>query len=366
MKSPFVQPRFEGARFAEHTLPLEVAKDLGAYETLVVEMAKHLYLQDHPERQRVLRGFGSDFHLHLEKVDDGCARPLLSLVAAGALALGVGTNTYFERARDVITDCIAAPDGQLPPSFPRELLVHFNQIGRSLRPDERMELTGPEGTRAVLSPERRKKLVLAADKVYERELELTGAIGEADWEKSTFRLRMGDGSFAVIPMPQSFHSEARKYGGQSRHQVTVKVIATFNSWDQLQKVVSTETLEVQPNYQLASRLDDLRALEDGWLDGKGKAPDQKKIDYIATRMIGRYPESLPLPAIVPTSDGNLLFEWDAQGEPSVDVRLTDMKGEFHAFGREQVDIEREFDFTVEGDWNAFLEFLSLNIVSRPA
>jgi S-methylmethionine-dependent homocysteine/selenocysteine methylase len=71
MKTEFIQPRFDGARFAEHTLPLEVAKDLAAYETLVVELAKHLYLQDHPGRQRVPKGFDADFHLHLEKVDDG-------------------------------------------------------------------------------------------------------------------------------------------------------------------------------------------------------------------------------------------------------------------------------------------------------
>jgi len=366
MKSPFVQPRFEGPRFAEHTLPLEVAKDLAAYETLVVELAKHLYLHDHPERQRVLKGFGSDFHLHLERVDDGCAKPLLSLVAASTLALGAGTNIYFERARDLITECIAAPDGRLPSNFPRDLLVHFNQIGRSLRPDERMEMTGPGGTRAVLNPERRKKLVLAADKVYERELELNGAIGEADWEKSSFRIRMADGSSAVIPMPQSFHSQASKYGGKSRHQVTVKGIGAYNSWDLLQKVVSTESLEVQPDYQLASRLDELRALENGWLDGKGIAPDQRKLDFIAARMIGRYPENVTLPDIIPTPEGNILFEWDAVGEPSLDVRLTDLKGEFHSFRPNQGDMEREFNFSAEEEWNAFFEFLSPNIVSRPA
>jgi len=228
MKTEFVQPRFEGARFDEHTLPLDVAKDLAAYETLVVELAKHLYLQHHPERQRVLKGFAADFHLHLERVDDGCARPLLSVVAAGAPALGAGANAYFERARDLISACIAAQDGQLPAEFPRELLVHFNQVGRSLRADERMELSVAGGATAVLSPERRKNLVLAADKVYEREIELSGTIGEADWEKSTFRLRLADASFAVIPMPESFHVQARKFGGRNRYQVTVKWICTYD------------------------------------------------------------------------------------------------------------------------------------------
>ena len=100
MKSEFLQPRFEGPRFSEHTLPLEVARDLAAYETLVVELAKHLYIHEHPERQRVPKGFAADFHLHLKRVDDGSARPLLSIVTAGALAMGAGDNIYFERARE--------------------------------------------------------------------------------------------------------------------------------------------------------------------------------------------------------------------------------------------------------------------------
>jgi hypothetical protein len=83
-------------------------------------------------------------------------------------------------------------------------------------------------------------------------------------------------------------------------------------------------------------------------------------------MIGRYPEALPLPAIIPTPEGNLLFEWNAVGEPSVDVRLSDWKGEFHAFRPDEGDIERDFNFSIEADWNAFFEFLSLNLVTRPA
>lgn len=82
MKSEFLHPRFDDARFAEHTLPLEVARDLAAYETLVVALAKYLYSQEHSER-----------------VDDGSAKPRLSIVTADAVALGAGANLYFERAR---------------------------------------------------------------------------------------------------------------------------------------------------------------------------------------------------------------------------------------------------------------------------
>lgn len=366
MKSDFFQPRFDGARFAEHTLPLEVAKELAAYEILVVELAKHLYIQEHPDRQRIPKGFAADFHLHLAQVDDGSTKPLLSVVMAGALALGVGANIYFERARDLITECVAAPDGQLPPAFPRALLVHFNQVGRSLREDERMELPNAAGQAAVLTPERRKHLVLAADKVYERGVELSGTIGEADWEKSTFRLRLADGSYAVIPMPASFHSQAREFGGRNRYQVTVKGIATFDSWDKLQKVISVESLEIQPDYQLSARFEALLALANGWLDGKGIAPDKTKLAEVAEKMVGHYPEQLPLPAIAPTPEGNLLLEWDAPGDPSVDLHLDSMRAAFHAFQPDQTEIEHEILLTTEALWGQFFSFLNERLQPRPA
>lgn len=97
MKIEFLQPKFDGARFNERTLPLEVVRDLAAYEELVTGLAKRLFLSEHPERQRVPKGFGADFQLHFERVDEGSARPLLSLVTTGVLALGIGEQPYFER-----------------------------------------------------------------------------------------------------------------------------------------------------------------------------------------------------------------------------------------------------------------------------
>ena len=365
MKSEFLQPQFDGARFTEHTLPLDVAKDLAAYETLIVELAKRLYLNDHPERQRVPKGFGADFHLHLDRIEDGSSRPVLSIVTAGALALGGCFTHYFENAREVITECVAAPQGQLPAAFPAELLGYFNQVGRSLQQGESMSLPSSNGPNATLTPERRKLLVLAADQVYEREIELTGTIEEVDWERATFRMRLTDGSKATVPMPDSFQAAARRCGGRPRHQVTVRGVGTYDSWDKLQKVLSVESpLEVQEDFQIAARFDEIRSLQDGWFDNQGQALDVAKLDRIADSLIGHYPEKLPLPAIIPTPEGNLLLEWDTPGNPSVDISLSDMKAYFHAFRPGQDDVEREFDLVVGPEWSSFLSFLTHSIGQR--
>ena len=366
MKTEFIQPRFDGARFAEHTLPVEVARDLAAYETLIVELAKHLYLQEHEDRERVPKRFASDFHLHIARIDPGSAKPMLALVVAGSLALVGGTSTYFERARDLVSECIAAANGPLPIAFPKELLFHFNQLGRSLREGESMQLPRVAMADAVLTPESRKKLVLAFDRFYEREVDLLGAIEEVDWSKSSFRLRLADGSQTTVPMPENFQGKAREYGGRKRHLVVGRGVAAFDSWDRLQKVVGVESLEIQPNFTLASRFDELAELKVGWHDGAGLVPPPNALAQIAEKFVAHFPERTPLPTVVPTQDGNLLVEWDAIGEPTVDIDLSSFTASFHAFGGDASDIEKDFSLNSENQWTDFFAFLSQNIKSRSA
>ena len=341
MKQEFLHPRFTGARFDEHTLPLDIARDLAAYETMVVELAKHLYLVDRPSRKRVPKGFESGFHLHLERVDDGSACPLLSLVAAGTLALTGGTNNYFERARDLIAECIAAVDGTLPADFPKTLLSHFNQVGRSLQADEAMELSLPTGDKAILTPTRRQHLVLAAESFYEDEIELSGTVEEANWkkEKETFRLRLTATNTRDVPMPGFFRQQAGEYGGRDRIQVTIRGIGAFDAHG-LQKVLKVRSVDVQPDYQIAVQLDQIGSLTAGWHDGEGVVFEPTKLAMIYDGVVGVYPETLPLPTIVPTPEGNLLFEWKAKSDPSLDVYLENLTADFHAFDEGGGDIER--------------------------
>ncbi|MDR3087257.1 MAG: hypothetical protein LBU45_04825 [Azoarcus sp.] len=367
MEKEFVLPEFTGSRFNEHTLPVDVARDLAAYEALLIDLAKHLYFQDFPGRQRIPKGF-SDFNLGIERIEEGSAVPVLALIATmGTVSLpGIDPNPYFGKARDLIAECIATPnDMALPEAFPKKLLSHFNQIGRSLREGEALELKRNDATKAVLNPERRKRLVLAVSQVYEREVDLCGSIGAADWKKSTFRLEQEDGSAVIVPMPESFHEKAGESGGRKRDYVFVKGVATYDSWERLQRVISTDSLEVIRNYPIVTRFDELAALEDGWYDGEGLAPDKENLATIAEYLTGAYPEDLPLPAIVPTPEGDLLLEWRTQGYPTVDLQLkTPLSASFHAFDPNNDDVEQDFSLKTGQDWAQFLAFLREHIRSE--
>ena len=366
MKIDFSQPKFTGARFDDHTLPVDVARDLAAYERLIVELAKHLYLQEHPERQRVPKGFEAGFRLDIERIDEGSTKPMLALVMAGAFALQGGERDYFERARDLVAECIAAPVTALPEAFPKELLGYFNQFGRSLRADEALELPLQSGNPARLTQDKRKQLVLAADQVYERGISLNGYIEEVDFAKSSFRLKLVDNSPAVvIPMPDSFHNTARTYGGRERHQISVVGVGTYDSYERLQKVISIESLEVTKNYVISARLDEISQLQNGWFEGSGMAPNPDSLSRFSEKLIADYPEKLSIPLIISKQDGNILFEWKAEGDPSLDIDLTNLAASYHAFGANDEDVERDFQLDAAG-WQSLFAFLNENIKVQQA
>lgn len=52
-----------------------------------------------------------------------------------------------------------------------------------------------------------------------------------------------------------------------------------------------------------ARLDDLRALSDGWLDGTGVAPPHAGLDWLASAFDRHFPDDLPLPHLYPTPEG---------------------------------------------------------------
>jgi hypothetical protein len=354
MKTEFLQPKFEGARFEEHTLPLEVTRDLASYEALVIELAKHLFLKENPKRKRVPKGFEDEFHLHLERVDHGSTIPVL--VAVSSEGQPRFFESFFDDARRLIAMCIAAPKDKLPTNFPRELLTYFNQIGRSLQPTETLTL----GDGARLTQEKRKDLVLAVSSSYEREVTLVGTIVEVDFERYSFRMRFNDGSQASIPMPSNFHDKARRYVGRTRSVVTVKGIGSYDSWDRLQKFVAVESLEVQDQYELNSQFERILALEDGWFDGNGVAPEKDLVFFVVSKFLEHYPDALDIPLVVATPQGGLLFEW-AVNSASVDFVFPEMDAQFHAFAPTGEDIEQDFELNSDEQWNNFFAFLSKSI-----
>ena len=59
---------------------------------------------------------------------------------------------------------------------------------------------------------------------------------------------------------------------------------------------------------IASRLEELKKIKDGWLDGAGQAPSHEGLDWLAGVLKDRYPDYLPRPYAYPVPDGGVQLE----------------------------------------------------------
>ena len=63
--------RFEGPRFDDHGLDLDVLPELMAYKALLVETAKSLWRAQHPDRERLPRGFEASLSIKFYGLTEG-------------------------------------------------------------------------------------------------------------------------------------------------------------------------------------------------------------------------------------------------------------------------------------------------------
>jgi hypothetical protein len=313
LKTLFLKPRYVGSRFDEHTIPVEIAKDLAAYEQLIGELAKYLYKQDNPKRVRVPRGFDQKFNLHFEgMVGEGSAIPMLACVVAGTLSLSAGDQVYFEHARDLVAEVIAceAAGQPIPQAFPRPMFSYFNGFGRSLREGESMEMPRNSSTTpAVLNSTVRKALALHGTRTYTKDLELVGNVEEIDYVAKTFRYRTRMGEQLILKYLAEHEEKVREAGGKGRMWIEVKGQGVFGADDSQKEPASITHLELLPNQELVDRLTQLDALQPGWFDGEGVVPDSSLVSWLAENLSDSYPEDIAFPHVAALPEGGVYFEW---------------------------------------------------------
>lgn len=333
---PFLCPRLTGARFLDHAIPLEFLKDLAVLEEMVVEVAKWQFLQEHPDRRRSRRGFAEDIGLALTGVDGGSAVPEISLAVPPG-ALFPPDQVYLEKARDAIVHAIAAAEQNKPITdfLPEKTLAYFDRLGRSLRDGEAIEFTTPtQETPARLTRETRRKLVLASTTVRELTEETTvrGAVPEADQDDMTFEVLLSDGHKVRAPMAmQHLDTILEAFTGyKSGSRVLLQGVGKFSRLERLLGFESVEHISILDPRDVPSRLDEFRRLRNGWLDGKGRAPTDDGLDWLAHAFEQHFPDDLPLPFLYPTAEGGIQAEWSLDPyEVTLEIDLDRHHGEWH-------------------------------------
>lgn len=371
----FLEPRFIGKRFENHSLPLDILRDLASLESFFCKTVTHLYFKEHPDRQRLPRNFFDGISIKLVSIEEGSAIPKLVLFFSCA-TVGLfppATQSYFEKARDSLINAIeAAHDNKAVTGIlPENLLGYFEQIGRGLLDDESIEFKGPgSGKVAVLNRETRKRLILASSKTqsYTEEIErLIGAIPEADQDKNTFTIHTSDGEKVQAPMEpinrEIVINAFNKF--TDGEKVRIKGIGQFNRAGKLLKLDSIEEIQLLEELDIELRLSELLSLKDGWMDGKGKAIEATGAEWLLQGFRENYEATLPLPRLFPTLEGGVQAEWSlGVQEITVEFDLIKKTGFYQYLNSATLEeLDEELDFSVLGTWQKLNEFLMKAMVN---
>ncbi len=319
---PFQSLRYDGARFARHSLPVDVLPDLLAYRDLLIEVAKELFRHAH-DRKRVPKGFDEHLRLDLVNIKEGCAIAQLENRAVVVHEGDDETSVYFDQARDLISACVeaAAAGRELPPTFPERLLPYFNGIGRNLQPDEVIEMGyGRDPSPARYSGEVRSRLVLHVTKQIEQAVDLVGLVTEfyGTGYVPLFTLQVPGKPSVQAPYHDAIQEvlfDAYRHR-EEQWQVRVTGVGVYNQHGLLQKILSTthvELAEAPEILTMRSRLSAMAQLPVGWFEPQSPAPSSSVVALATTFLVRLFDaHDVPAPQVYPRPGGGIQAEWDSE------------------------------------------------------
>ncbi|MRG96227.1 hypothetical protein [Polyangium spumosum] len=327
---PFVRPVFRGARFEGHALPVEVLGELVAYRDLVVELARHLFLTSTPGRARVPRGFFESFQIAITGIGEGSTIPEVDRIRPPrdqTPPVLPETPDYFDEARDLVELVIACASRRepVPPAFPFTLMPRLQRMGRSLRPDESIELrapgkpSGPRLDRTI-----RRRLMLQEETSIEDDFDVIGEIVGGHKDRRLLFVRLDDGHEIEITREPGDVQKLLTFSGR---RVRVVGEGLFNREERLERVLRVEDLDVvgvehadaeDPPAERPSpiddQIDDLRALPPDWYEQGTPALDPEGLERLR-RFLHKVVEgvAVPRPYLYPTPEGGARAEWSLGG-----------------------------------------------------
>lgn len=359
-KIELYSPCYDGSRFDEHRFPLDLVADLLMLKNMTIEMAKAIYLERNPGRQRIPRNFTTGISIELESIEEGSTIPKLVLITAMSGLFPQSNTGFFTAAPERIKNAIQAAhlNQDFTNILPNQVLNCFNQLGSNLKDDERIIFGDKASSTVVLDKESRKRLVLAASKAkeYSGPYEIRGIITALDKERKTFEIQLINGSkIKGDYIPE--HLEVLQTAlveMENRRKVFIKGVGTFNAQDKLMKIDRLEdSLSLDP-LDVPARLEELTQLVQGWLDGEqGEPIAEDKAQRLGEKFDQYYDsENLPLPATFPSPDGNIQFEWSINNhEIAASVDLKTMHADYYALNTQnQSDTVEQLDLNTDESW----------------
>ncbi|MFJ4171082.1 hypothetical protein ACIPY3_16370 [Paenarthrobacter sp. NPDC089714] len=313
-----------GGRFDKKGFPVESLGEVAAYRDLLFAVSRDVYLRSHPERERVPRGFEEEFNLRLTDVREGSTiaglELLPSFARAGTSSLP-GIEGVFERARDLLTEAIAAiaAGAEVPAMFPAAAISKLRKLGKTLRAGELLRFGSPfeASARVDVTPRLNDRFVELSEALdYPMPGSSIGRIVRWDSERGTFGLRSPDGEIIACELGELDPSNLLQFvspDGVSGPLVNVYGTSRVSMDGQLQRfsaVAAVDLVNTQGMESLSSKLQLIQSLEHGWL-GPGSVPPLDTSIARAERLLPAL--AIKNASIAALADGGIRAEWASQG-----------------------------------------------------
>lgn len=187
--------RFDGPRFRDHGLDVDVLPEISAYKDLIIETAKEIWRSKNPGKSRLPKGFGSDLIVKFFELREGSTLVPLEREYADA-EIPVDLPDIFDDAADILDDAVqAATNGAPPPSdFPSPVIRQLGEFGKTLGDADCVGLKSRRHTSVALFDKVAKERILGwAEPTYYDEIDYVGEIRAADLDGSKFSIRVEGG-----------------------------------------------------------------------------------------------------------------------------------------------------------------------------
>lgn len=360
-----LSPRLVGKRFENHAIPISFLKELPVLEKFILEVAKWIYKQDNPGRERSPRGFNKDIHLQVTRIDEGSAIPAISIQDNNPTLFESDAVRYYIKATDCIIQNIsaAANDDDAFSYLPRHLMTYFDKFGRGLLEDESIDFRqAAPGSQAVLDKKVRKSLILrSSSETYTDSVDAIGHIYSHDYISNTFGIVTSSGKRLACKVNEDYLDEIiAAHANYENQYVAVKGIAEYNLNGDIKQIVEVEELEVLSPKDISVQAENLKKLSTGWLNGEGLPLEPKEVDWFVDRLQEIDKVDNTQLYLFPTTEGGIQVEWTRdKKEISLEIDLDNKEAYFHSWDSESdTDQEKELDLLHDESWKFIADQIS--------
>lgn len=178
----------------------------------------------------------------------------------------------------------------------------------------------------------------------------------------SFELLLSDGKKITAKM-DAIHLDTileATRGFREGLKISVSGVGRFDRMEKLHALDLIEDAVIIESNDPLARLDELRLLRVGWLDGRGVVPSAQEFDWVESFFRDQYPATLPTPFIYPTAEGGFQLEWRTGNQDiSLEITPQNKTAELHGLNlRDGTDTYMELNLEAKADVDSLIDFIS--------